>query len=115
MAPWPHLVMEQLPLVHVCKRQVAAAPSHATWQFPRQVSMLHEPPALHESMLQLPPVQFLRRQVGWSPVHCIEQLPTQLGIVQLAPLHGSEQLPAFVQSKLHAAPAAQLVWHLPAG
>lgn len=76
--------------------------------------MLQEPPALHESMVQPPLVQSLRRQVGWSPVHCIEQLPTQLGIVQSAPLHGIEQFPESVQSRLHTAPVPQLVWQLPA-
>ena len=64
VAPGPHLVMPQLPLVHACTRQVAAAPSQVILQAPRQVSMLQEPPALHESMVQAPLAQLLTRQVG---------------------------------------------------
>jgi hypothetical protein len=47
-------------------------------------------------------------------VHCIEQPPTQLDIVQLAPLHGTEQLPDWLQSTLHTDPGPQVVWQLPA-
>jgi hypothetical protein len=44
----------------------------------------------------------------------MEHAPLQLDIVQLPPLHGTEQPPAWVQSTLHVAPTPQSVWQLPA-
>jgi hypothetical protein len=106
--------MPHPPEVQDCKRQLAAAPSQLILQAPPQASMLQEPPALQLSMVQLPLVQVLSLHVGLCPAHCMEQLPSQFDIVQSAPVHGIEQAPDWEQSMVHSAPAAQVVWQLPA-
>ncbi len=88
---------------------MALAPSQVRVQPPPQLSMSQVPPAGHVVMLHPPLTQVPSLQVVWLPVHSMVQAPLQLAMVQVAPLQGIEQAPAFRQSMVQVAPGRHLV------
>jgi hypothetical protein len=115
LAPGPHSRMKHPPEVHAPNRQTALAPLHVRPQPPPQLSISQWAPALQLLIMHPPLVHVPMRQVVLSPLHSSVQAPAQPSIVQLALLHGIEQLPVSEQSTLQVAPGLQVVWQLPPG